>query len=323
MIDPKREKENKVIPFTQRKNKDSSSGFVRAGSVLGNANKADFQAFLARAKQRNARRREEGYVNPFNNDYSTSPKNYTCPTCLHEVNPDSPGYLGYDQRLKRPIPCPECYPIYKARRDRRTSDALIETLVTLNKFPNRFNIPSGKLSLKLETYPETGDMDALRLFEQFITGRIRELFVSGEPGTGKTGLAIGAAQELIDQGVQVLFLPMTDYINLLLENNTSDFDNNIKTIAMLVDTLIIDDMGVERSNESGFTVRETQELIDKRHDENKRTLITSNLTLDGLAEHWHLQKGDRTGFQDAKRLISRMQPWKWHKMTGPDLRRGY
>jgi DNA replication protein DnaC len=325
-----------ILPFRTSRGNTNKHGMSHIGEIVhGVGEKRDrgtLDAFLHRRLQRNAQyREEEPAINPFDNAISDDEKKHFCPHCKQQVSASSPGYLRLPYP-KKPIPCPMCYPVYKAKRDRFISTRYIKAMVDMGKFPNMQNIPVKKQDLRLQSYPINGDQSAKPMFEAFVKGRIKELVVVGSPGRGKTGLAIGAAQALTEQDVQVLVLPMTDYINLLLENNSHDgpngynkdvpkFNNHIKDIAKLVEVLIIDDMGVERSTESGNTVRETQELIECRHDNNLRTLITSNLTMDGLAEHWHLNKGDRTGFQDSDRLVSRIQSWyKFYTMDGPDLR---
>ena len=78
------------------------------------------------------------------------------------------------------------------------------------------------------------------------------LILVGNNGVGKTHLACSIANELIKNGIQIIYGTL---INLLVElKNTYDVDNNISEMEIIklyekVDLLIIDDLGKEKPSE--------------------------------------------------------------------------
>lgn len=103
----------------------------------------------------------------------------------------------------------------------------------------------------------------------------------GMPGTGKTFLARSMGAEALKQNKSVLYLSSVEYIDSL----KPDFDGvNLKKYAVLSDLLIIDDLGVEYSSE--FSKTEINYIIDKRLNDKKSTIITTNLLIDELKSRY-------------------------------------
>jgi DNA replication protein DnaC len=148
----------------------------------------------------------------------------------------------------------------------------------------------------------------------------RGLFISGSRGVGKTHLAVALMREMIlnlkpnklktyrrDEGhfvldvvrpeVETELMPKFKTIPDLLLEIRSCFDKQrrewsseggAQTEKGLIDqyanykVLILDDLGVEKT--SDWSMQTLYTLIDRRYREMMRTIITSNLTLDQLAE---------------------------------------
>lgn len=249
-------------------------------------------------------------------------KTWTCPKCKFDT--DGVENHGYTRNpySRQAEPCTVCSPPVIANKARRILDRKIKELVPFT-FPNMENIPDDGDLFSLDAYPKHADQTARKIVEMFLENKIKEVFLWGEPGRGKTGLAISAAKALSIQGEQVLFIPDVMYLDMLRAD--SDFNNHekshIREIVHGVNNLFIDDMGMEAATRK--SVEETGALINARHASGKRTFITSNMSLDGLAACWFLPEYERTGFQPAARIISRMRGYyRKYQIAGPDLRQG-
>lgn len=220
----------------------------------------------------------------------------------------------------KPEACPKCGPAVIRARTRRKADASIRELMNTGRIFGRHNLPVDAHEYSLAAYP--GKQIYVATIGQFVDGTIKEMLLTGEPGVGKSGLAISAVHELWKEGQQVLFMPMERYLDLLKENFGHDVqNNNIKAVMCSVDVLVIDDLGAGSLSESGFVVKETQDLIEMRHAAGLKTLITSNMSVDGLAGFWFMKNYERTGFQPGARIVSRLKGWyKVVEIKGKDLR---
>lgn len=118
-------------------------------------------------------------------------------------------------------------------------------------------------------------------FKRFTCGA----YFFGECGTGKTFLAALIAQDFLRDGKSVLFIKvpnLLDELRATFDGKQNEFDllARIETVNLLV----LDDFGMEKSTQwAGSTLCK---VLDMRYDdERSRTIVTSNLSLDELAEH--------------------------------------
>ncbi|HZR26482.1 MAG TPA: ATP-binding protein [Vicinamibacterales bacterium] len=104
------------------------------------------------------------------------------------------------------------------------------------------------------------------------------LFLEGQPGVGKTHLAVAVLKTIIERtGARGLFYDTRDLLRMI----RSTYDPSIRTTELEVlrpvlqaDLLVLDDLGAEKTSE---WVDETMNLIvNTRYSERRVTLFTSN-----------------------------------------------
>ena len=129
------------------------------------------------------------------------------------------------------------------------------------------------------------------------------LILAGNNGVGKTHLACSIANELIKNGIPIIYGTL---INLLAElKNTYDVYNNISEMKIIklyekVDLLIIDDLGKEKPSEWGLEKLFT--IINSRYENNLPVIITTNYDQNSLIDRLSINGEIET----AKSIISRL-----------------
>ena len=106
----------------------------------------------------------------------------------------------------------------------------------------------------------------------------RGLFLEGQPGVGKTHLAVAVLKQVVQTtAARGLFYDTRDLLRVI----RSTYDPSIRTTelevlrpVMTADLLVLDDLGAEKTSE---WVEETMNLIvNTRYNERRLTLFTSN-----------------------------------------------
>jgi DNA replication protein DnaC len=133
----------------------------------------------------------------------------------------------------------------------------------------------------------------------------RGLFFLGDPGVGKTHLAVAILKQVIlTRGARGLFYDTRDLLKMIRGTynalvKTTELD--VLRPVMEVDLLVLDDLGAEKTSE---WVEETLNLIvNTRYNERRTTIFTSNypdLPPDSSADVLTLH--DRIGFRMRSRL---------------------
>lgn len=146
-----------------------------------------------------------------------------------------------------------------------------------------FHVPEGARELQLargladryaQDYPGLVDRDR------------SGLLLFGGVGAGKTHLAVGIAQRLLDRGIECRFCDHRE----LLKRIQSTFDPaNPATEAGVVgpllaaDVLILDDLGVGRATD--WALETLHYIVNHRYSQRRATLVTTNLEVgEGLGE---------------------------------------
>lgn len=140
--------------------------------------------------------------------------------------------------------------------------------------------------------------------ERFVnSGERKGLILTGNNGVGKTHLACSIANELIKNGIPIIYGTL---INLLAElKNTYDNDNNISEMEIIklyekVDLLVIDDLGKEKPSEWGLEKLFT--IINSRYENNLPVIITTNYDQNSLINRLSINGEIET----VKSIISRL-----------------
>ncbi len=120
----------------------------------------------------------------------------------------------------------------------------------------------------------------------------RIFFMMGNVGIGKTTLAFCIANELLSSGHSVYFATAFDLANLIIDKQFNRLQNIDNYYNMLdADLLIIDDLGTEPQNtimQEGLFA-----ILDSRINENKKTVICTNLDLKTFRERYGLRSASR------------------------------
>ncbi len=119
------------------------------------------------------------------------------------------------------------------------------------------------------------------------------LLFSGDTGLGKTFLSACIAKEVATQGYSVAY---ESAVHLLTNMERAKFENDEDARAKVqrytdCDLLIIDDLGTEIMGQ--FTLTALYTLINDRILSGKATIISTNLTTDGIARRYNPQIASR------------------------------
>jgi len=112
------------------------------------------------------------------------------------------------------------------------------------------------------------------------------LFLQGTVGSGKSYMAYSTVKQWLSEGQTTLFhafssMDLVHYMQKDYNGQGSDHYNELKKTHLL----LIDDLGTERSTEDSLF--QVMRLIYSRHTEMKKTIITTNLSIDDLASKFH------------------------------------
>ncbi len=115
-------------------------------------------------------------------------------------------------------------------------------------------------------------------------GKSIGILMYGNVGTGKSFAASCIANALIEQEVSVVMVSVVSLIDELRSSEFSDKEESAYTYSRLTtaDMLILDDFGAERSTD--FAIERLYDIINTRYRENRPMIVTTNLTLDGMAK---------------------------------------
>ncbi|NLW24498.1 MAG: ATP-binding protein [Clostridia bacterium] len=122
------------------------------------------------------------------------------------------------------------------------------------------------------------------------------LFFTGEVGRGKTHMSVAIANEVMKQGVTVIYKRIDDLLDIIREYKYQREENGPSETSQLeflvdVDLLIIDDLGTESL--TPFAENQLRMLIEDRNNLNKPWIINSNLSIKELQTKYGQRITDR------------------------------
>ena len=122
-------------------------------------------------------------------------------------------------------------------------------------------------------------------------GQTDNLFFWGNPGTGKTYMAVCIAKKVVERAVSVLFIRISDLIEIFNAYRTMMLSfspdearlNGIKAKRDLIlngGLLVIDELGIEARGPN--TIADLLQILGTRRQQGLPTIITTNLSLPDL-----------------------------------------
>ncbi|MDT3699443.1 MAG: ATP-binding protein [Thermincola sp.] len=112
------------------------------------------------------------------------------------------------------------------------------------------------------------------------------IFLTGPVGSGKTFLACAAANALIGEGLEVLFVVVPDLLDQIrasYDSSSQDTEHDLMDSARSVGVLILDDLGAH--NYTDWVRNKLYTIINYRLNNRLPTVITTNLELHELDQH--------------------------------------
>ncbi|HEU4388695.1 MAG TPA: ATP-binding protein [Blastocatellia bacterium] len=177
-----------------------------------------------------------------------------------------------------------------------------DVLLTNARIPRRFQecsfdnfealCPSGQRAL----------MNSKKYVAEFLPGEIGLLYL-GTCGVGKTHLAVAVLKELIRKGVPGLFYDFRDLLKEIQDSynpNTKASELQVLTPVFDAEVLVLDELGASKPTE---WVQETiTHIINKRYNDRKVTLFTSNYQDISIGSAYEETLTDRVGVRLRSRL---------------------
>lgn len=122
----------------------------------------------------------------------------------------------------------------------------------------------------------------------------RNLLLIGEPGTGKTGLAVGALYAAHRAEVRGAYVNVVDWLDLMRptkdETKAAGQDIAVRG-ARDARLLLLDDLGAEKASE--WVTERVYLTLNARYDELRSTIVTSNMTVRQLSDRYGQRVIDR------------------------------
>jgi DNA replication protein DnaC len=122
------------------------------------------------------------------------------------------------------------------------------------------------------------------------------LYLWGDTGMGKTGLAVSIINELARQGRNGLYTSTWDMLEEIQERVSKDADPSPDTVLKMyaqADVLILDECNID--NMTPTRKQRVGEVIDYRWQHALPTIITTNWDLSKFSGEWGTRIGDRVG----------------------------
>lgn len=217
--------------------------------------------------------------------------------------------------------CPACNEATRAaeeaearRREEAARQGRIEARMSAAGIPQAFRDRS------FDTYetPTAEMTDALRIIREFADGFWSRhyqagtfLVLGGERGTGKSHLAIAAAQHVMQRGTAA-YTRAGDLIRRVRgtwrRDSSQSEEDVLRLFGVELDLLVIDEVGVQRGTDDEQMI--LFDILDRRYSELRPTILLTNLTGAAFSEFL----GPR--IMDRLRERAVFVPFKWESYRG-------
>lgn len=212
----------------------------------------------------------------------TARKNDICPLCHGR------GIIIIDKDRAAPCNCMLHRKIQVKFKKARISQEMLKC--SFGQFKTRYYSKNLKDSVNGKTYFEIASM-TLSGVREFVKDVLENpsadgLLITGPVGSGKTFLACAAANALIDNGLEVLFVVVPDLLDQIrasYDTSSPDTEHDLMDTARSVAVLILDDLGAH--NYTDWAKNKLYTIINYRLNNRLPTLITSNLDLNDLEQY--------------------------------------
>lgn len=193
---------------------------------------------------------------------------YKCTKCRDT------GYIITPQEHSQPLmtPC-KCIEADKVKKLWRNSGINTDDLEKSFKNFETWNKKSTEMK-------DTATNYFLR-FEKIKANRINSILLCGNPGSGKTHIALALANNLLKKDIKVVYMPYRDVVTSL-KQNMIDEEYYKKTLSkyQTADVLLLDDLYKGKVNESDINIM--FELINYRYLNHLPIVVSTEFTVEKL-----------------------------------------
>ncbi len=209
-------------------------------------------------------------------------------------------------RLTEWTSCEQCEREAADAEERMKQERKYQARLRNAGIPQRF-VGKGFAQFRATTSAQEKVLLAMKSYaDNFAQHRARGqcLTIVGQPGTGKTHLALAVGQQLLQSSFRARYTTVFDAIQAIRETWRNDsVESEADVIRRLagVDLLILDEVGVQRGTESEQL--ELFKILGARYDRMLPTIVISNVPVDDLKHYLGERAWDRLRENGGKLLV--------------------
>jgi len=196
--------------------------------------------------------------------------------------------LSWDEFQDSSLPFPCCHQCRPQALKEYHRSRLARLRSNITSHLARAGVPPKYLNSSLDNFETTGGRKKYRDAVQSWVNQYpsQGLFLTGPNGSGKTHLAIAATREIILSGetnCKFVKVPhLLFQIRKALRSDIPDAEETIIKQYLNAKLLLLDELGVEKT--TAWTLQTLYLIIDGRDSHMMPTIITSNLSLQGIED---------------------------------------